>query len=443
MATAAVTLAALMAPIAVMAVFVVMAVWLLPGYIPWTSVNFLLGLAGLPLAISGAPASKPSSRLYWWALAGAATACFFSANFLLLAALIAAIAWQWERWQGKLPLPAWCLLALMTPAMQYVAVMASFPLRLWLTGAAAKCMNIAGMKATAMGNIIAIGGHEYSVDPACMGLKMLVTSLLGGLMVVAVLQKRYGRYLYWWQLLLLLVVVFALNIVANLLRIVTLVYFDIGPGHVMHELTGLVYLGLYVLLPIALTAHIVITRRGYTQPVPVSPTIPITTGYTQTALLVGVMIVAGVRHHQPAPTNTQPLPAVAGFTVSRFDKDVIRYAGNDQLVYIKRTAGILGAEHNPAMCWLGSGYVMSLVQETTTPHGTMYTAKLVKGNEQLYTAWWYDNGTDHTTSQLAWRWQVLKGAHPFSIINVTTATHAELEAATQTILREATFRAAL
>ena len=42
-------------PIAVMAVFVVMAVWLLPGYIPWTSVNFLLGLAGLPLAISGAP----------------------------------------------------------------------------------------------------------------------------------------------------------------------------------------------------------------------------------------------------------------------------------------------------------------------------------------------------------------------------------------------------
>jgi hypothetical protein len=86
---------------------------------------------------------------------------------------------------------------------------------------------------------------------------------------------------------------------------------------------------------------------------------------------------------------------------------------------------------------------MSLVQETTSPHGTMYTATLVKGNEQLYTAWWYDNGTDHTTSQLAWRWQVLKGAHPFSIINVTTATQAELEAATQTILREGTFRAAL
>jgi exosortase N len=155
------------------------------------------------------------------------------------------------------------------------------------------------------------------------------------------------------------------------------------------------------------------------------------------------MIVAGVRQHQPAATNTQPLPAIAGYTASRFDKDVVRYAGNNQLVYIKRTAGILGAEHNPAMCWLGAGYAMSLVQETNTPHGTMYTATLVKGNEQLYTAWWYDNGTDHTTSQLAWRWQVLKGAHPFSIINVTTATQAELEAATQTILREGTFRAAL
>ncbi len=430
-------------PIAGMALFAIMAVLLLPNYIPWSSVNFLLGLAGVPLAIAGAPTGGPSYRLFWWALAGAVVACFFPANFLLLGVLITAMAWQWEQWRGRLPLQAWCMLALMTPALQYVAVMASFPLRLWLTGVAAGSMKLAGINATAMGNIIATGGREYSVDPACMGLKMLVTSLLGGLMVVAVLQKRHQRYLPWWWVLLLLVMVFVLNIVANLLRIVTLVYFDIGPGKMMHELTGLAYLALYVLLPTALVAHLLICRKGHCSTQQLVPTVARRGHYLYLILLAVVILVAVIRHLRTENHQPTPLPTIDGYAVSLFDKDVIRYTGNGLLVYIKATAGILGAEHNPAMCWLGSGYALSLVQETTTQHGTMYTATLVKGHERLYTAWWYDNGAHHTTSQLAWRWQVLTGAHPFSIINVTAASHAELEAATQTILREGTFRPAL
>lgn len=426
-----------------MILFATIAVLLLPQYIPWTSVNFLLGLAALPIAVVGHPTGQSSGRLFWWALAGALIALFLHSNFLLLAVLLLAIAWQWEIWQGKLPLLAWGILAFMTPAVQYVAVMASFPLRLWLTGVAAKSITMAGLGATAAGNIITMKGHEYSVDPACMGLKMLVTSLLAGLMVIAILQKRHQRHVRWWQVALLLTSVFVLNIIANLLRIVTLVYFDIGPTKTLHELTGLAYLGVYVLLPTLLLANWVIRRWGYEMAPGSAGEHSPRNHFAPIVALAAIVCLAGLLHAAPERNPTTSLTAIEGYTASRFDADVARYAREDLLVYIKATSGIMSAEHNPGICWLGSGYELSSICEEKTKYGSIYTSVLAKGNERLYTAWWYDNGTHRTTSQLEWRWMVLTGAHPFSIINVTAATRAELEAATQKILQQGVFKAAL
>lgn len=71
----------------------------------------------------------------------------------------------------------------------------------------------------------------------------------------------------------------------------------------------------------------------------------------------------------------------------------------------------------------GSGYEFKQVAKT----GSVYTAIIENGTDKLYTAWWYDNGTIRTTSQLTWRWHVLKGGKEFSLINVTTANEEQLQ----------------
>lgn len=60
----------------------------------------------------------------------------------------------------------------------------------------------------------------------------------------------------------------------------------------------------------------------------------------------------------------------------------------------------------------------------TTGH-IVYTALLQQGNKQLYTAWWYDNGLITTISQLEWHRDVLCGAHPCALLNMTAATEQE------------------
>ena len=71
---------------------------------------------------------------------------------------------------------------------------------------------------------------------------------------------------------------------------------------------------------------------------------------------------------------------------------------------------------------------------------TVYTALLRKGNEQLHTAWWYDNGKYHTTSQLEWRWKQAFGANAFTLVNITAATRSELEAGLEHIYEQNPFQ---
>lgn len=72
------------------------------------------------------------------------------------------------------------------------------------------------------------------------------------------------------------------------------------------------------------------------------------------------------------------------------------------------------------LCWKGSGYDFQQIEETVISGNRVYTAMLQQGKEILYTAWWYENGQQSTISQLDWRWGAFRGAHPYSLVNVTT-----------------------
>jgi len=57
----------------------------------------------------------------------------------------------------------------------------------------------------------------------------------------------------------------------------------------------------------------------------------------------------------------------------------------------------------------------------------IYTAQLIKENDLLQTAWWFDNGKHKTHSQLEWRWKSILGATPYRLINITTETKDQLK----------------
>lgn len=327
-----------------------------------------------------------------------------------------------------------------SPAFQYLTNVFSFPIRLQLTGWAGQVLALWFHDITVRGNVIYFGSNEFSVDPACMGLNMLVTSLLLGIMTLGYFQRKEKKQVGWVWALLFLTVVLGLNILSNLLRIMLLVQFAVWPGTLMHDVVGLACLLLYVLLPSALGArwlvHRLGTPRNESGPRLVRPP-RLWTQYLLVALItlsaVRVMTVdtyAGFKGAEAAQ--------VPGYTSSVFVPGIIKLENNASLVYVKYVRGFYDTDHNPSLCWKGSGYEFQQVAQTTMAGVPVYTALLVNGVDRLYTAWWYGNGTRHTIDQWEWRYDRFKGAPDYAVINVTAGDQRFLQEEVERVIRQNT-----
>ena len=56
----------------------------------------------------------------------------------------------------------------------------------------------------------------------------------------------------------------------------------------------------------------------------------------------------------------------------------------------------------------------------------VWTAELSKGEDQLFTAWWYENAQRQTPNDWDWRWLRLQGEQPFYLINISCNSMEEL-----------------
>ena len=92
------------------------------------------------------------------------------------------------------------------------------------------------------------------------------------------------------------------------------------------------------------------------------------------------------------------------------------------------------------ICWEGSGYQFGAIEEKILRGTHLYEGVLENGKEKLYTAWWYDNGIRQTSGTFDWRWDVLHGGLPYSIINVTAASPVLLEEELGRVLEKQPFR---
>jgi exosortase N len=216
--------------------------------------------------------------------------------------------------------------------------------------------------------MIVTGSSEFSVDPACMGLYMLASSMLAGLILIAVYQKNLGRKINIWSLMVALKAILVLNIICNLLRIICLVYFNIVPGSFLHEAMGIICFVLYVIIPSTYIIGFLVTRFGEKPPLTTNARKNILSksvifqNFFLLALTMTVIILCKnmtVNSRLPQKTLT-----IEGYTSTKLTDGITRLQSANALIYVKPIAGFYSSDHQPMICWKGSGYQFKQFKET-------------------------------------------------------------------------------
>lgn len=411
-------------------IYVLIVQYALKDYIAWRSPGFLLGLIAIPVVLHRNPLQKKSLRFYYAALICCILAWILPVKTLLYASVIMAICFLIDNVLGKINMLPVLAMALMAPIFDYFTNIFTFPIRLQLTAWAGALLKMCGVAANVEGNTIFFQGHEFAVDAACMGLNMMITSMICGIMILGYYQKKTGLELSFFKITVLMGGIAILNIIANLFRMILLVMFVLLPDDPMHGFTGILCLVIYVILPLIWLCPWLVKRFGKVR-VSKAPensvnTLQMINAHVCLAACVGMVawktMLPGVNQVIPAQ-----LPPVKDFKVTAMDGNVIKVENDTALIYVKPIISFFSSDHHPTICWQGSGFEFKHIKEEVFAGITVSTSILQKGAEQLYTAWWYDNGTRQTASQLDWRWDALIHPTRYAIVNVSTQNRETLE----------------
>jgi exosortase N len=396
------------------------------GWLPW------LGLLALPWWAYRAGSARPAA----WPLV--VVVALGGLTLLIPSKAVAFLfgvgAWWWLA-QGSGPrlsyLPALGLVAVSKLAA-YLGLMASVPLRLLLSQMTASLLRWTGMPVQAQGNLLAWGQDEFLVDAACAGLSMLGVSFWLGLGLLAWVERARAKLLGLGAIGVGLAGLLALNLLANLFRIMVLVVLKVPAGSPLHELLGLACWGLYVLAPATWLAAQLAGDR------PVGPLAaglpgPSAPARPRVQVWVGALVLAGLGARALVPpvfpdqahllASTRPWP---GYQAKPMAWGVLQLSKPGVLAYQKPVGAFYASTHDALICWTASGYQLTQVQLANIAGREVFTGILAKGSARFNTAWWYDNGQDVHLGQWGWRWAMLRGGPPFRVVNVSSTSPARL-----------------
>ncbi len=323
---------------------------------------------------------------------------------------------------GRLDRLAPLFAMLVAPITHYFFNNFGFGIRLAISDTVASTLRIADPHAAAIGNAIVFRGMESHVDPDCMGLRMITTSLIMTMALVALMERKRSVLLPSLYLPALLTLTLLLVAVSNYARVIALVITRAPAGGTAHELIGLACWLLILLLPMAWTVDRLTGRIPPRDRLFPGAAWPEWKRAVAIAALLPVM-VAGFAHPHVAVENEQDPSAehlvLDGFERSILPNHVVRFAGDGVLIYVKPGKPFYSDDHHPMSCWLGSGFTFT--HEVVEQHrdGEICRGLLVNGTAERHTAWWYDNGRVRTTGQLDWRLRAARGEGPFRLVNIT------------------------
>ena len=285
-------------------------------------------------------------------------------------------------------------------------------------------MNLFGFGGAYSGNIISMNGQEFSVDTACMGLKLLITSLLLALLLVTWQERKYRIIASLWRAMAMLGAALFLVMVANFLRIILLVLFNSPPNSFSHEMIGIGCLLLVVVFPLfKMVKHLIGPHDGE----PVLINVPqkrkrmpwMITG--SLAVLVGAagLSFENVKFDMPQDPLAEQVE-LPGFEKEILENHVVKFTNEKSIIYLKPNKGFYRTNHHPMICWRGGGFSISNERVMELGGTEIFVANLNSENENYITAWWFDNGQDKTISQTQWRWNMMKGSPSYRLVNVTS-----------------------
>ena len=396
-----------------------------------------------------------SYRYLWPTLLLLVALCFSRSSTLFYFCCCCALLLIWETSLGKRSILAFFLLAAMSPIARHMSYVWSFPIRLKLSDLAAQSLSYIGFPVQAQGNTIIFDGQAFAVDPACMGLQLLITTLILGVFIMAVVAYRYRlkdavlRYSAGFVLLIMLA------IGANFIRLLTLIVFHVLPENPLHDIVGLVSLLVYVLLPFygfwiwwnkpdTTDAQMPITNKfaeenspdkGKRLSVPLSNylkfkplRLPVWVPYSIQIMIVIAVISVSLQFRQTAvaPPLIIDTSNLSCYEQEWTDDGVLKLSNPSVLIYLKPPVKAYQGSHDPRICWQGSGYAFTHVDTLKLGKHTIYHANLEKDTDRLYTAWWYDSGPHKTIDEWSWRWATFYKKRQYRLVNITANDQASL-----------------
>jgi exosortase N len=362
-----------------------------------------------------------STRYVWASIFCGIGHLVLGINILYLSAFLFFVLFLIEWQYGKLNALSIYWIFLLSPLTIFLFGVFSFPIRLELSSLASWLLSFVQSDLTCQGNIIVLNGAEFSVDEACMGLKMVSYSYLVFLVLIAFFEKKRQVELSKPLVVLVLSIGTVLILFANLIRIITIILLQAMPDTAAHEIIGVISWLAYVISPIFFLIRFIVHKWGRIYPIQAPKKL---SSFLVTTLCISSLSLLAIGSYKTLTKDKTPLKAIVPIQINGFEQQiaedgVVQLKNENVLIYIKPACAPYRANHAPNICWKGSGYAFSKECLKTIDNLTVITAQLKKGDDILYTAWWYDNGNTQTANQLEWRWNALKGQGNYQLFNVT------------------------
>ena len=323
----------------------------------------------------------------------------------------------------------------LAPYTGYFLNVFGFPVRMQLTEISASILSFIGYNSKAVGNIIYINNQSFSVDPACMGLKMVVTTFIAALVFAALHEKKgriSGTYLNYISIF---TVSFILVIIANIARMIFLIIFESPAGSASHEIIGIACLILLTFIPLYLIIPRLPAFNNF-EFVSIFRKFKSIKLFSKDIVLniSGILLVISSLYlnisYRPDnySSNMEIFKCInmPGYAKSLEKFNITKLENKEYTIFIKPVESLFASYHDPMVCWKASGYSISNEKEMEIGNMVVYTAMLSLGNTRLHTAWWFDNGESRTISQFEWRYEMIKGSDRFNLINVTAGSRKNL-----------------
>lgn len=382
---------------------------------------FWVCILSLPLSVQTLENRKESQLFFTLALVCAIVTLLLPTVIGIYCFLCLTIIFLIQNYTGGATLTLLIHMLLASPLFLYFKSLISFPIRLELSEIVYFILNNAGFNIKIEGNLIHTDTASFLIDEACSGLYLLGYGLLFGTIILSHFSKNHPisltRLIFYYIILLLLI------LVGNIVRIAGLIVFEIMPEHWLHETIGILIYAFQILIPFYL-----IVKYSFGRPhAPISRTknkkYP-TFKYGVLTVLFLTMIARDQSSNKYEVKNEEI--KTGKYTSKLLKNGVVKLQNEISLIYIKSPIAPYKADHNPIVCWKGSGYKFKKIEKKSFFGTQINIAELEKGNEKLYTSWWFESGKSRFGSQLDWRINALKTGERFYLINATFETREKL-----------------